>query len=391
MSEIEEHDIESDEEGKKFRLVVSSAEEAVNIIRDKLGNKARVLSVRQIEGKGLRSILSSPKLEVIITIPTEKQPSTTPAPTSDQTPPLNPLEQSLQSPIKEGDTPADIPPGFEAISDEQAKEITETVAAPPTIPEIKNPKKISSIPTILKKIGFDKDMITSLEAIPEWQNIRKMPVAHALSEISNYLKIEFNNIEKTPIDQRIALIGTPSVGKTTTLCKLLANQVFFQQQKVHVVKLDSDTPNPDDALRVFCDILGVTMHRHVEDISNIPSDEKIYFDIPGFSLTSDKEWDKLKLSLDENNIKTRILILNAAYECDILKKSLLLGKRVDCSHLIFTHLDELVNSTKIWPFIFGSGLNTMYLCHGQNITSDFTEDILNYLLANTFPRQVLTH
>ena len=36
---------------KRFRLVVRSAEEAVRVIRDKLGEYARVLSVRQIGGE----------------------------------------------------------------------------------------------------------------------------------------------------------------------------------------------------------------------------------------------------------------------------------------------------------------------------------------------------
>ena len=34
--------------GKRFRLTVKSAEEAVRVIREKLGDNARVLSVRQI-------------------------------------------------------------------------------------------------------------------------------------------------------------------------------------------------------------------------------------------------------------------------------------------------------------------------------------------------------
>ena len=51
--------------GKKFRLVVRSAEEAVRVIRDKLGDKAKVLSVRQVGGEGLKRFISSPKLEVI--------------------------------------------------------------------------------------------------------------------------------------------------------------------------------------------------------------------------------------------------------------------------------------------------------------------------------------
>ena len=57
--------------GKKFRLTVKSAEEAVRVIRDKLGDNARVLSVRQVGGEGLKRFISSPKLEVIAEIPPE--------------------------------------------------------------------------------------------------------------------------------------------------------------------------------------------------------------------------------------------------------------------------------------------------------------------------------
>ena len=58
----------STESGKKFRLVVRSAEEAVRIIREKLGENAKVLSVRQVGGEGLKRFVSSPKLEVIAQI-----------------------------------------------------------------------------------------------------------------------------------------------------------------------------------------------------------------------------------------------------------------------------------------------------------------------------------
>mgnify|MGYP001325033819 CR=1 FL=1 len=48
--------------GKKFRLIVRSAEEAVRVIRDKLGDNAKVISVRQVGGEGLKRFISSPKL-----------------------------------------------------------------------------------------------------------------------------------------------------------------------------------------------------------------------------------------------------------------------------------------------------------------------------------------
>ena len=42
--------------GKRYKLIVRSAEEAVRIIRDKLGDHAKVLSVRQVGGEGAEKI-----------------------------------------------------------------------------------------------------------------------------------------------------------------------------------------------------------------------------------------------------------------------------------------------------------------------------------------------
>ena len=55
--------------GQKYKFVVKSAEEAAAIIRDKLGEMAQVISVRQVEGEGLARFLKSPKLEIIAQVP----------------------------------------------------------------------------------------------------------------------------------------------------------------------------------------------------------------------------------------------------------------------------------------------------------------------------------
>ena len=39
--------------GKRYRLVVRSADEAVRVIQQKLGTSARVISVKQVGGQGL--------------------------------------------------------------------------------------------------------------------------------------------------------------------------------------------------------------------------------------------------------------------------------------------------------------------------------------------------
>jgi predicted DNA-binding antitoxin AbrB/MazE fold protein len=60
MSAVTEDKVDR-KEGKRFKLVVRSAEEAVRVIREKLGEDARVLSVKQVGGEGLKRFISSPK------------------------------------------------------------------------------------------------------------------------------------------------------------------------------------------------------------------------------------------------------------------------------------------------------------------------------------------
>src|SRR5580698_77439 len=51
-----------------YRFLVKSAAEAVDLIRERLGPDARVLSVRAVEATGLRRLFRMPQLEVIAQI-----------------------------------------------------------------------------------------------------------------------------------------------------------------------------------------------------------------------------------------------------------------------------------------------------------------------------------
>jgi len=73
----------------RYKFVVSSADEAVSVLRERLGENAKVISVRQIEGAGLARFLRAPKLEIIARVEApspyrspESQSSRSPWPTS---------------------------------------------------------------------------------------------------------------------------------------------------------------------------------------------------------------------------------------------------------------------------------------------------------------------
>ena len=54
-----------------YRFVVTSADQAVAIIRERLGPRAHVLSVKSLEASGLRRFWTSPKLEVVAKVEPE--------------------------------------------------------------------------------------------------------------------------------------------------------------------------------------------------------------------------------------------------------------------------------------------------------------------------------
>lgn len=349
--------------GKRFRLTVKSAEEAVRVIREKLGDSARVLSVRQVGGEGLKKFISSPKLEVIAEIPAEEN---------------DPVEEE---PIEKEDSPTE-------------KELN-LLNADSKVQESSSIKEVTEISSktndsfeILAKTGFDSQLLGDIESWSNWSQIKDLSLAETLKEITVGLSDRYRSLSTSPVGDRIALIGAPGVGKTTTLCKFLAHDVFMNKKAPNVLKIENGVPNPDDALRIFCEVVGVTLFRESNQIPESSDDCPLYLDFPGLSLSQGDEWTKAKESLDQLNVKTRVLVLNSAYDKQVLNRTISLGNNIDATHLAFSHFDELTNSTKLWPLLLRNNLTPLCICNGQNVTGDFSTNVLNQMIARTFPEEL---
>lgn len=429
-------------EGKKFRFVVKSAEEAVKVIREQLGENARVLSVEQVGGKGLARFLSAPQLEVIATViskeeaqrerqqQTEEAAARRPAPKprpSTATP-----EPSAQAPAEPAPTASPAQdraaaraqraaarrpgrpqrPGRPATavptaSPHQPETTPEPPAAAPAKPVAKatlpatdqassdprlrqedsplTPSGKETLESLLHKARFDDELIGRIASQTDWARISKMQLQHGLSEVFCWLRQEYQKLEPKPIATRMAFMGTPGCGKTTALCKRMANDVFVHGKAIQVLKVEGESPNPDDALRVLCDILNVPLYRDPIDLDKVDPDGDLYIDVPGVPLHEYDQWAALAQRLDELYVESRVMVINAAYEKDAIKEMFALGERTGGTHQVFTHLDELANVTKLWQFILGSRLSTLFFSYGQNVTSEFTHDILEFMTSKTFP------
>tara|TARA_B100000242_G_scaffold290698_1_gene262584 strand:+ start:8314 stop:9447 length:1134 start_codon:yes stop_codon:yes gene_type:complete len=352
--------------GKRFRLTVRSAEEAVRVIRDKLGDQARVLSVRQVGGEGLKRFISSPKLEVIAEIPADDS-----------------GEISDTGLLEEAEVSEDL-----AVADKEAPS-----SNAPNLPEDSGLSDVSFDESndkvrLLRKAGFDLNLLGEIQSWSSWQEMKDKPLADVLKEITVGLSDRFRSTKLTPTTDKIALIGAPGVGKTTTLCKFLAHEVFMNKKIPFVLKVENGIPNPDDALRIFCEVIGVTLFREPEGMPQVSEESPLYLDFPGLSLSNLQDWVEAKQTLDAMQVDTRVLVVNGAYERDILLRSIRSAKHLGATHLAITHFDELSNSTKLWPVLLQEDLSPLCICNGQNVTGDFSTNVLNQLISRTFPEEL---
>ncbi|MBN37220.1 MAG: hypothetical protein CMI29_02020 [Opitutae bacterium] len=362
--------------GKRFRLVVRSAEEAVRVIRDKLGEDARVLSVKQVGGEGLKRFISSPKLEVIAEIPSPEQKNSE-------------KEKALIDEVEKTAPSAVVAQTSDAVSQQLANssehnQVDQTAASqdhPALAP-------MGETERILSKAGFDPQLLSEIQSWGNWESILELPLADALKEITIGLSDRFRANSTIATTERVALLGAPGVGKTTTLCKFLAHEVFMNKRTPHVLKVENGVPNPDDALRIFCEVIGVTLFREPGNLPSITDSSPLYLDFPGLSLSDVDDWVSTKETLDLLEVRTRVLVLNGAYDRQVLLKNINFGKHLGATHIAFTHFDELANSTKLWPVILHSGLSPLCICNGQNVTGDFTTSVLNQMIAKTFPEEL---
>jgi len=332
----------------RYKFVVSSADEAVTVLRERLGEHAKVISVRQIEGAGLARFLRAPRLEVIakVEVPLPEEP-----------------EPSIEEPV------ADLAPMAAPVEDEK----TETLPVE---------EKLSHI---LLRAGFNEGMIGRIRALGSWDKLVKMTLGAALNEISVILRADYMREPRKPLYNSVAFIGTPGTGKTTALCKRLVTDVFFRNRRARVLKLELDRPNPNDGLAAFCEAMNVPLVRDSSDAMRSDGDETLYIDFPGISADSRSDIDDISYALDRHLVVGRVLVVNAAYDAELIKRAYAFGEELYATHVVFTHLDELIHWGKLWEFVLTQRLQPLFLSAGQNLAGDFSEQVFDSILDRTFP------
>ena len=334
---------ESNAQGTRYKFVVASAEQAATVIRERLGDNARVLSVRTVPSTGLKRLWSAPMLEVVAQV--DAVASTSPA-----------------------------------LGDGSAPELAHSGPARTFGRSAVSRQTISSL---LRRSGLSELSLGRLESDPEWATIAAEPLHRGLVSVSRLLRREGDRRSDPTQISRAAFIGTPGSGRTTALCKWLGLEVFRRARIGHVVTAEFDRPNPAGVLPVFCEAMGVPVARFPASTEPALPGGFVYFDLPGISLRNPSENLATARFLDQEKIEHRILVLNAAYDHATLRAAYSAGRNLGATHLVFTHLDEVSQWGRLWDYLGDGGLKPLFLGTGPSLTGDCEDDVWSALIRRT--------
>jgi flagellar biosynthesis protein FlhF len=365
--------------GQKYKFVVKSAEEAAAIIRDKLGEMAQVISVRQVEGEGLARFLKSPKLEIIAQIPPEPEPAPAPDPAASALDSSNSADDSSAA-QDSSSRKKNIRPRKPRPATEPRREETDYVSES-LVRAMFNHLPTGRLWTILSKAGIPTEFLAQIGERPETRGLNDQPLQTAISRFALLMR------DRAPgralsLANRVVFFGSPGTGATTALCKQLSSEVFLRGRRASVMKLEADEPNSSEGLAMFCEALGVPLLRTTAELREISEDEAVYFDMPGVVLTG-KNIRHLQKTFDDLGIESRVLVINAAYERQLIQEAYTRASAIGATHVVFTHVDEIPRCGKLWEFVLDDGLVPLFASTGQNIASDFDRHIIDLLVRRT--------
>jgi flagellar biosynthesis protein FlhF len=368
------------------QFIATSAADAAQQIRSRLGADAVVVNIRQLPGRWFQK----PRIEVLARR-TEQTTESAPSPIGEdlRTAPGQltagfPFEQENLRPASVHGQESCAPSGFSPkivanamVEQRYGRADASLFSRCASAPE----KAENSGRALLESVGL---LPLVAERVLEHMPVTQPPwLAGELKQVRAALTASWIPCKASPATGLHVFVGAPGVGKTTALCKWLTVSVLLQARKARVWRLDAGTANTAESLSVHGDILGVPVER---SWTGHPISEEIAFvDLPGTEWSDATAINALADKLRTMPVSQTHLVVNAAYDATVLLEQVRAFARMPISDLIVTHLDEEPHWGKLWNLVLGTGLPIRFLSAGQNIPGEFREADVERVLMRLFP------
>lgn len=350
-------------------FIASSAAEAVAHIREQLGAEAVVLNVRQVPAAGLSRLWQKPRIEVTAAVP--EPPPTESDHLGDLRREIAALRELVVQPARSvAPSPAreEVPDfSFEPVPDAGGWRIGALL------------QKLGLLPLHAQRV-VERLQLLHGEAPPASFSDELAYAREALAQLWNVPSL-------TPAQEARpfhVFVGPPGTGKTTALCKWLTQSVLLEGQPARVWRLDGQTANTAERLSMHGEILGVPVERAWDAAIPGGAGEAGFVDLPGVEARDAAALENLRQQLSLWPHAQVHLVLNAAYDTQLLLAQARAWSSLPVSDLVLTHLDEEPRHGKLWNLVLGTKFALRFLGAGQNVPGDFRPASADALLASTF-------
>ncbi len=377
--------------------LAESVADAVTQIRETLGPEAVVLNVRRLPAEGLARLWQKPRIEVLAHVPEKTTaPIVAPAPVLDevQVSALAELRAEMQEMRDNMLKPASVVEASESAAAGSAGSrlpdehpLTYDGAHGVTRPTCHR-NSDWRIGSLLEQTGLSPAHAESIVAELCEKHGEAAPISLA-DEIELAKQVLVARWKDSPnkVTGTHIFIGAPGSGKTTALCKWLAQVALVEGRSAAVWRLDGVVANTAESLSVFGEILGVTVERFAPVNGELPEADVLFVDLPGVNHSDANAVAQLAQRIAALPDAQVHLVVNGAYETSLLLAQVRAFSRLPITDVIVSHLDEEPRWGKVWNLVLGTSCPVRYLSSGQNIPGDFAVAGAAELFLRQFPRK----
>lgn len=389
-------------------FIVDSATEAVGLIRSKLGPDAVVLNVRKLPPEGVSRLWKKPRLEVLAAVQPKPGQESAESGSSSELGSVAPVPPSVPAPPE--DALSELRREMSEIRAEVLRGREAGIASDPMGAASGPPLEFTAETALIEPFGTKSAAYPGQWRVGPILEATGLQPRHALRVVERLCQ-EFGEVGPEALSEQLGLVsrvlkgewlvppaapsaggpethvlvGPAGSGKTTALCKWLAQSVLVEGRSVAVFRLDGETANTGEFLSVHAEVLGVPVQRSLIPDWQSAAD-RVFIDLPGVSCTDRAAMVRLRDRVQALRPARVHLVLNAAYESSLLMAQFRGFASLRPDEWMATHLDEEPRWGKLWNGVLGTNCPLGWMGIGQNIPGMFHRADPERILNRQFSR-----
>lgn len=273
-----------------------------------------------------------------------------------------------------GDSEKVVRSGFDVSLDDSVSQVMDLLSAIGQPKPVESIKKVNSEKLIEGLITMGFDYIYSKELVGKVLKTKPDADIHDLLKlIDKMLPVEDEDIIAK--GGWVAMMGTPGVGKTTTISKIAALYCsYYDKSDVALVTIDTFRVGAVTQLEEFAGLLGIDFHvcsspeQLLSQTKELSEKRLVLLDTAGKSQKDTLLHNQLKEYLD-GDIKN-LLVMSAASQLDVLENTISEFECFGINGLVLTKSDEAVKLGSALTAILKKGIPVSYVTTGQQVPQD---------------------